>query len=955
MKFNVLFLILLFMQFYIGAVGYIPYQGVFKQVETEHSTIIYPDKYENIAKITSVYIEDIVDHLIPFYNWTPNEKVTIIISGHTDDPNGLASPFGRNCIVIYTADLDHIEDFRETEDALYGLILHEMAHIYQLDQIRGGAWFWRVLFGKLYFPLAHSFLWFKEGSAILAESRFASNGRLDNMYHISMMRTIVKDGKIPMYHELVSPVNEWPYGGLYYHVGADFIGYIYDKYGEEKWLEFHNDLSDDFWPFIFQFVMKFKKVYDVKLNDLWKEWRDQAVEKYSSNITMHPGSEIGFGEGDFYAFTQNKRYIFYSQYSKERDRGFYLYDKKSGKETLLGRQIIYDAEFIDDENLLLIRSFRYPDGYNYKEVFHYNIKTRFMKKLTTGIRASYLVYNDGGGYIISNDNDAVIMTYKFDGKTFDIKKQLAMDEEFRYIGKPSDKEKKLLFSGRTDRYNRGIYVYEIDTENITKLPIEGHSPKWVNGKIMYIEQDADLQSVKTYDYTKNLQGKLFDSSFYIKNFIINDKNFYYIAVDNGSEKLFKYKFDKNFVDYIEKPEDTDNDLSDADDIYQETFKNENTKYSLINNPVKNIPFEPSLYNPLKFMAPTYWGPLPYNLNSDLMIGNSRFALPSLGVFMRNEIPLGWFYYNIFIGFDYMKLYPDNMGTLTFKIPFFNITYNWDNRTDPIRLKDRYALSLNHGLSITSDISFGFYGTLTLSSTVRHYFHEYLHSTDGASNHFEIYNSIIYTINRSSAGASRWNRGVQFSLTSVNSPEGAAQNNGLFLLKGSFKGRYPVGNAFFFTNLSGGHEFNGKNLFQISTPSIRLFDLFALGSEESINIIDMKAFGMFYEYSSFGESFIDLDMGFDISLYKKSIYWNFMTMGFKELYLKVYGEFSWIYHTFYSDMHLIHIDGVIALCADFFVGYGMFPVTLVSGFAGGYRIGDDVPALNLMLYLDIDFF
>ena len=48
-------------------------------------------------------------------------------------------------------------------------------------------------------------------------------------------------------------------------------------------------------------------------------------------------------------------------------------------------------------------------------------------------------------------------------------------------------------------------------------------------------------------------------------------------------------------------------------------------------------------------------------------------------------------------------------------------------------------------------------------------------------------------------------------------------------------------------------------------------------------------------SSYGSAFVSADVGLDITIYKKSSYWHFATLGFREVYLRTYGEFVYLYN------------------------------------------------------------
>ena len=101
MKSNKIFFILIFL-FVISlsshSVLFVPYQGRTKKIITDHFVILFPKQYEKTARKTATYAEDIHKKLSDFMKWEPILKTTIIISDHTDAPNGIAVTFFRNTI-----------------------------------------------------------------------------------------------------------------------------------------------------------------------------------------------------------------------------------------------------------------------------------------------------------------------------------------------------------------------------------------------------------------------------------------------------------------------------------------------------------------------------------------------------------------------------------------------------------------------------------------------------------------------------------------------------------------------------------------------------------------------------------------------------------------------------------------------------------------------------------------
>ena len=250
-----LLLLILFLCPVLSWSAFVPYQGKMYSLKSEHFYIVYPKKFQDKADTVSDYAESIFENLQPLMKWKPKRRITVILTGHTDLPNGLATTFPENTIYLYMAESGLSKELSGASNPLYTLLLHELTHILQLDQISQGAWFWRIFFSRAYFPLNGAFTWFHEGTAVYTESRYGAGGRLDSIRHKAIIDSFARNQALPDYERIVYPIVDYPYNNLAYHIGARFLDYLAKTYGEEKLTAFQKDFSNDFWPFIYEFVL----------------------------------------------------------------------------------------------------------------------------------------------------------------------------------------------------------------------------------------------------------------------------------------------------------------------------------------------------------------------------------------------------------------------------------------------------------------------------------------------------------------------------------------------------------------------------------------------------------------------------------------------------------------------------------------------------------------------------
>lgn len=965
-KYYLILLLLLFSSLFCFSfqLELIPYQGPYKKIVTEHFVILFPKDYADTAKKTALYAEDIHENLSPILNWAPYEKTTIVITDHTDYPNGMALPFIRNSIYLYVSPVELTKTLRDFRDPLYSLILHEYTHILHIDQIRGAAWFWRVLYGKSYFPVTGSFRWYLEGTAVLMETKLSPGGRLNSSYNDALVRTAAKQKKLPSFDTLIFPeIVDWPHGKGIYHFGAKFIEYIYDTYGKEKYNEFIIDISDDFWPFVLLFVMKFEKIYGKSLKELWLEWikyEEKIAEGYPEPEVI--SEQITNLEGSIDSLDIKDNKLLISSNSYKNDIYLYLYENNKLKKIHIGshRSVTFTN---DNKYVVYTRGVDYPNGFTRFEAFSLNMETKIERKLTTKKRINYVSFakNSPVGILVGHSGHGSNL-YKAqfkNGKIYEIE-ELNVPSYIKFIDQPSinDSGTKAVFSAHLENGIYRIFILDILSNEIKILDenIIGQRVKWINeNKISFIAPDGESDSLYSVSLNDLKTNKLVNSYGSILNGIVFGEEVYYVDYTLTGEELFITKIQ-------EKKSSIDDSMYELE---KETLNIKDLKYDL----------EIKRYAGFKNFIPTMWALLPFQLRSIAYIGlsNGGIAIPFFGpqLMIYNSMPLGRFHYNFRIGLDYMKMYPENSLSLSFKLPYINISYLWQNWAggekhlingkiveqkiyiaNPV-IYNIYPINFSNSLSLDYLISLANFGKLQWAVSFNHRYQQFDFDLNRFSNTISFSEVVSYYYIKSRRKASRWDRGILINLNAKQTPHNILDNQPSYILRGLIKGRVPFFNMVFFMNIEGGVEALFQNVFSANTELYQ-FSEGVIGNSSSTlgtNIIDTKAFSSSIVTSSNGSAFIAADIGFDITIYKRSHYWHFATLGFREFYIKNYFEFVYLYNekNTLTPQKGILFDTALELCVDLFVAYGNINVGFVLGGAIGYRIGDMLPAWGVFSY------
>jgi len=996
-----------------------PYNGIEKEIKTEHFIIIYPKKYEEKALLVAHYAEEIHKDLVPFMNWKPLYRTKIILTNYYANPNGMATTSPDNTIIIFLTPTAMEKTLDTFTDPLYTLILHEYTHILHIDQIRDYAWFWRVAMGRVYFPVFNnSFMWYREGFATLVETLYSENGRLDGYYNRAMVKVAARDGKIPPMNLLVPQVNVWPYNRAIYHYGAAFLEYIYTKYGKEKFDKIYMDISKIFFPIVHIFVWNFKNIYGKSIKDLWKEWIEyekvEAEKNYNQYVTEYmtepkDKKQLTEKQGNVETITISKDgVLYYSIDSYKTDR--YLYMNKEDKNVKLKLGNISAIESADDK-IIYSKSVVAPNMFYYYDLFLFDPITRITKRLTTSERINSISYmNDGKNKTIlysSYLNDKIKL-YKanFNKNRIDEKREIEINKNIYFIynidSSPNNNGDTILSVKYTDG-TYSIICININ-ENITKWEKRSKNKmvaKYLDNENIYFTYRTIEDSIL---YLYNIKEN--KTKFVMKRFggiseaSIYKDYLYYASYTSTGEEIFRESFNVNdsvsidslfFNDEIvvengikKSNEDNNVDGDNAICVNNIVFQKETSSFYNRLSDFDPSKYKPKNFNPFRYLYPTIWYLLPYQIFDSAILldksGNQSIPFFSPKFTFLSEQPTGRFGYRGYIALDYLRGYYVNGLSFWFRLPYFNISYGFDNfaigNVSYIASEDRwninkndgmFPISLSNSINISSSIPLFGYGTLSFQSSVGHTFYTYDFNLKKESNYISFSQGIFYQYIVSTSKTSRWDRGIYLENFFYIRPPILDNHNELYILKNSIEGRIPIPNSFLFLRLAHAFEICKGNYFSVYYRSVNLNEIL-LGTNigSGISQIPMKAFPGIIDnskdYENFkpsnfsGSSYVKFDTGFDITVYKKGVYFYFLTMGLKEFFIRPYFEFAYLYNDLnvkWED-HLknIFIDIALEFNLDMFVSYGNFDFSIIQGFAIGYRPMMTRPAFNIYLGIDI---
>jgi Tol biopolymer transport system component len=203
----------------------------YRTFETSHFIVTHEVALEDYARRAAARAETAHALLMRAYGVTPRGKIRLVIVDQGDIFNGAATTTPTNRIIAF-AHTPVEGDLFFADDPVELLIIHELAHVFHLDEARRG---WRVLRGvfgrsELTFPHLFDGSFLIEGLATFYESRLTDSGRVRGARFSEMLRAWLLETNGPHIDEAESDPGSWPLD-RHYVFGGLFLEHLANRYG----------------------------------------------------------------------------------------------------------------------------------------------------------------------------------------------------------------------------------------------------------------------------------------------------------------------------------------------------------------------------------------------------------------------------------------------------------------------------------------------------------------------------------------------------------------------------------------------------------------------------------------------------------------------------------------------------------------------------------------------------
>lgn len=222
------------------------------------------------------------------FNYTPTEKVTVLMHDFNDYGTGGTNTIPWNYISIGIEPYDYVYETAPTNERMNWVMNHELVHVLATDKAAGVDILFRSLFCGKVAPVADNPLsmlysaltsprwysprWFHEGIAVFLETWMAGGiGRALGSYDEMVFRTMVADSSY--FYDDVGLESEgttidFQIGANSYLYGTRFVSYLAYHEGPEKLLAWFNRTPES----RRYYASQFEEVYGRALGDEWDRW-----------------------------------------------------------------------------------------------------------------------------------------------------------------------------------------------------------------------------------------------------------------------------------------------------------------------------------------------------------------------------------------------------------------------------------------------------------------------------------------------------------------------------------------------------------------------------------------------------------------------------------------------------------------------------------------------------------
>ncbi len=245
-------------------------------IMTPRFAVHYSEGERELAVRVGNIAEEELDSVAELFGFHPAGRIEIVLADVADDANGSATILPKNTVRLYMTAPTEIAGLSSYDDWLRMLVIHELAHICDIDQTSGPARVLRWVFGKSVAPNGTAPQFYSEGVAVYAETMLTRTGRGRSSYVAMLLRLAALDRKMLRIDQANVLYADWPGPNVAYFYGGFFHLWLADKFGKEGVRSFHRNSAT--YPIPYFYSPAAKAAFGEMLPSLWNEWSNQEAK-----------------------------------------------------------------------------------------------------------------------------------------------------------------------------------------------------------------------------------------------------------------------------------------------------------------------------------------------------------------------------------------------------------------------------------------------------------------------------------------------------------------------------------------------------------------------------------------------------------------------------------------------------------------------------------------------------
>jgi Tol biopolymer transport system component len=516
-------------------------------ITTEHFYVHFHQGESRTPQLIAKIAEEVYEPLTKLYKYQPSQRIHWIVRDH-DDFSNAAAYYYEDRIEFYAPPADFM--LRGSSNWLRNTVVHEFTHSISLGAARKmsqrvpGLFFQTVayeeesredvLYGYPNVILSQAFAgsvipgWFAEGTAQHGSDRFGFD-RYD-AHRDMILRTRALNDNLLSFEEM-SHFGKSSIGSeSVYNQGYALVGYIIDKYGEEKLEEIMDSMTRFFAT---DFSSGIKRALGVDGKTLHTQWKQTMTEKYRREMAtildrqvvgkiVESGSAGNFyptwsPDGTEFAFLSTGRSDYLSQTS------LYRHNLSDGKRSLLKPWASTTISWNRENNrIAFARNRRTKNGSRFNDLYVYDRKSGDEKRLTKAKRLAYPTFSpDGNTILCVTAGDGMTNLATLNPESGDLQYLTNYDDGRQLYGGQWSPDGKTIAFASSMAHGRDIALLNTENGDVTYImdgPEDTRDPVFSHdGRYLYYSSDVtgifniyrmDLAS-RTNELLTNVPGGAF--------------------------------------------------------------------------------------------------------------------------------------------------------------------------------------------------------------------------------------------------------------------------------------------------------------------------------------------------------------------------------------------------------------------------------------------------------------